>query len=164
MMKIKLALTGHIFLCTILTSFGQVKNEVQFFSYHLSQYQQPIKRANGEYEAYFKNMGESRERGKIIINEATKMFTIKWVNGDNWIAKFKKKEAREEHDALLGDVIKTTYAGKWIDENTDCIFVITETNSYGCIATLKSQKVIDLDYGIDTWKKTFVFGVRGQCF
>ncbi|MEQ7800536.1 hypothetical protein ABDJ41_12075 [Pedobacter sp. ASV1-7] len=164
MIKTKLALTVAIILATSVISFGQTKKQVQFFSYHLSQYNRPVMVSTGKYQAYFKNMGESREQGRIIIDETAKGLTIKWLDGNDWIAKFTKKEKKAEHDELFGDVIRTTYFGKWIEEKTDCMFIITETNSSGCIATLKSQKVVDVDYNINTWKKTFVFGIRGECF
>ena len=38
----------------------QTKKQLQFFSYHLSQYQQPVLVSANNYKAYFKNMGETR--------------------------------------------------------------------------------------------------------
>jgi hypothetical protein len=142
----------------------QTKKQLQFFSYHLSQYQRPVLVSTNNYKAYFKNMGETREQGRIIIDEKAKTFTLKWLSGEDWSAKFTKKQSKVENDEFFGEVSRVTYFGKWIDDNFDCVLILTQTDSSGCITVLKSKKIVDVDYGIDTWKNIFTLGTRGECF
>lgn len=128
------------------------------------QYQQPVMVSKDKYKAYFENMGESMEQGRIVIDETAKTITIKWLGGDDWNCKIIKKETKNENDDWFGDVVSTIYIGKWINDNTDCLLIIIQTKSSGCITQLKSKKVVDTDYGIDTWKKIFTFGTGGKCF
>ena len=150
-------------LATVNVVTGQTKKQIQFVGYSLVQYKQPVMVSNDKYEAYFENMGESMEQGRIVIDETLKTFTIKWLYGDDWECKFSKKETKSEHDDWFGDVTRTIYTGKWTDDNTDCMLVITTTKSSGCITQLKSKKVVDTDYGINTWKKIFTLGTGGKC-
>jgi hypothetical protein len=162
-MKIKYYLIIMILLTSSILK-SQTKTQIHFIGFSLYEYVQPVLISTDTYQAYFENMGESMEQGRIIIEEEAKMFTIKWLDGEDWVAKFTKKEIKAEHDDWFGDVTRTTYVGKWIDENIDCLLLLTETKSSGCITTLKSKKVIDTDYGIDTWKKSYTFGTGGKCF
>jgi hypothetical protein len=142
---------------------GQIK-KLQFIGCIMKEYQRPIYVSPGKYRASYEQTGETMDQGKIIINEKLRTFTIKWINGDEWECKYSEKETVNEHADFYGDVEKTTYTGKWTNDNMDCILIITKTNSYGCFTTLKSRKVVDVDYGIDNWKKIFNFGAQGKCF
>ena len=57
----------------------------------------------------------------------------------------------------FGNVVKVTYKGKWTDDNGDCELVIATTENSECVFILRSMKIIDDDYGINTWKKVFRF-------
>lgn len=160
-----------IFLCLIgvglfssLSSIGQTKNEIQFYKYHLTEYMKPVMVAPNKYQAYFENMGETREQGRVILDEKAKTFIIKWLDGEEWNAKFTTKESKSEYDISLGDVTRTTYSGKWTDEDVNCSLIVITTKSQGCVLVLKTRKVIDKDYGINVWKKSLIFGTRGECF
>jgi hypothetical protein len=150
-------------LATVTAVNGQTKKQIQFVGYHLVEYKKPVMISEGKYKAYYENMGEAIDQGRIVIDETLKTFTIKWLDGDDWECKFTKKETKNEHDDRFGDVTRTIYTGKWIDDNFDCIMEITTTKSSGCITQLQSKRVVDTDYGIDTWKKTFTFGTGGKC-
>lgn len=161
-MQLKIFLIATLFAITT-TTYGQTKKQMQFFGYSMMQYQQPVQVSDDKYQAYFKNMGESMEQGRIVIDETAKAFTIKWLDGDDWECKFSMKETKSEHDDFFDDVVNTIYTGKWTDDNSDCILIFTKTKSSGCVTTLKSKKVVDTEYGIDTWKKSFTFGTAGEC-
>ena len=162
-MKLKIFLIAS-FLSFITTTNGQTKNQIQFIGFSMREYQRPILVSGDKYKPHFENMGESMEQGRIIINEDAKTFAIKWLNGEEWECKYSKKETKTEHVDLYGDVEKTTYLGKWKDDNIDCMLIIAKTKTSGCLTTLNSKKVVDADYGIDTWKKVFTFGTSGKCF
>ena len=161
-MQLKIFLIGTLFAITTAT-YGQTKMLMQFFGYSMMEYQHPVQVSGSKYQAYFKNMGESNEQGRIVIDETAKTFTIKWNDGEDWECKFSKKETKIEHDDFLGEVVKTIYTGKWTDDNFDCILIFSKTKSSGCVTMLKSKKVIDTDYSIDTWKKSFTFGTARKC-
>ena len=155
----------HILLTLLIgtstLAFGQTK-KVQFFGLNLMQYQQPVRVGDG-YQAYYKNMGDTREQGRIILNETNKTFTIKFLDGDEWVAKYSKVTSEKTSDVMLGNVTRVTYKGKWTDDNGDCELVVTTTESSECVFNLRSTKVIDEDYKIDTWKKVFRFFNMGVC-
>jgi len=158
-----LLLTLLLAMLTQIQAFSQAEKKIIFYGYNLTQYKQPILRYGDTYEAYFENLGDKREQGKIIISEETKTFTIKWLNGDDWTCKYTNVESKNENDDWFGEVTRKKYIGKWTDTGKDAMLVITYTSSSGCITTIKSQKVIDMEYGIDTWKKTFTFSTGGEC-
>ena len=149
------------FILTSVIAFGQTK-KVQFFGLNLMQYQQPVRVGDG-YQAYYKNMGDTREQGRIILNETSKTFTIKFLDGDEWIGKYSKITTEKTNDPMLGNVDRVTYKGKWTDDNTDCELVVTTTESSECVFNLRSTKVIDEDYKINTWKKVFRFFNMNEC-
>lgn len=152
-----------IFLATTLSTYGQKKEQIYFSGYRLVQYKHPVLVTTDKYDAYFENLGEFRRQGKIILNDSSNSIVIKWIDGEDWIANIKKKEVIEEHDDWFGEVKRTKYLSKWTDIDSDCMLIITETKSSGCITTLKSRKVIDEEYGIDTWRKIFTFAAGGEC-
>lgn len=149
-------------MCHFLV-FGQTEKKVHFSGYNLVQYKGPVWVSDGVYKASFQNLGEQRIRGRIIIDESKKTFIIKWINGDDWICKYYKIETEEVHENWYGNVTKTMYQGKWIDDNNDAMLIITKTKSNGCITSLKSRKVTDKEYGIDVWKNSLTFGTGGEC-
>jgi hypothetical protein len=154
------------FLTTLLIfssafAFGQTK-KVQFFGLNLMQYQQPVKVGDG-YQAYYKNMGDTREQGRIILNETSKTFTIKFLDGDEWVGKYSKVTTEKTYDQMLGNVVRVTYKGKWTDDNGDCELIVTTTEKSQCVFNLRSTKIIDEDYGINTWKRVFRFFNINEC-
>ena len=144
-----------------LSTFGQTK-VVYFLGYGLYQYQNPVQVDNGEYQAYYQNMGETFEKGRIILDTINKSFTIKWLNGDDWIAKYIKATKKNGYDPIVGDQQETTYNGNWTDDNMECALTI-KNNQNGCVFQVKSGKVKDEDYKIDTWKKIFTLFTQGEC-
>lgn len=157
------SVTVALALMTQLQVLGQTENKVNFHGYNLVQYKQPVLRYGDKYEAYFDNLGEKREQGRIIIDEKAKTFTVKFLNGDEWICKYTKSETKNEKDDWFGEVTRKTFSGKWTDTGFDAELVITYTTSSGCITKVKSRKVVDAEYGIDTWKKIFTFATSGEC-
>ena len=148
-----------IFIC----SFGQNRS-VMFVGIAVSEYSAPVIVSNGQYKAYFKNLGRTSESGYIIVNESNRRFTIRWTNGDEWIAKFLKKEVKSEKDDFFGLIDKTVYNGIWTDDQSACsLEVIVKKNDGRCFFQLNSQKVIAPEYKIDTWKKKFVFYTMEKC-
>jgi len=158
-----LGLTVALALLTQMPVFGQTESKVNFYGYSLVQYKHPVLRYGDKYEAYFENLGEKREQGRIVIDEKAKTFTIKWLNGDDWICKYTNIENKNEKDDWFGQVTRKIYTGKWTDTGHEAMLMITYTNSSGCITTVKSRKVVDTEYGIDTWKKIFTFAAGGEC-
>ncbi len=157
-------LTLVLVLMTQLNVFGQTEKKVQFSGFRLVMYMQPVQIPSGKYRAYFENMGEYREQGQIILNEAAKTFTVKWLNGKESICKYTKVETKKEKDKWFGDVTRTIYTGKWKRSGYDALLMITVTKSSGCITTIKSRKVIDKDHDIDTWQKISTYATAGRCF
>ena len=162
--KAKLIGLTLVLLLAQLNLFGQSEKKVQFFGYSLMQYKHPAQLYSDKYEAYFENLGEHREQGRIVIDETAKTFTVKWLNGDEWVCKYTKTETKNEKDDWYGNVTRTIYTGKWSDNGYDAMLMITVTSSSGCITTVKSRKVVDTDYGIDTWKKIYTFATGGECY
>ncbi|MFD1630230.1 hypothetical protein [Pseudopedobacter beijingensis] len=158
MKKIKRVLS--LFMTLLLTNnlFSQDKNEVHFFGFRLSTYDMPVLVGVNEYKAYFKYSEDRRSQGRLIIDEKAKTFTIKWLSGEDWIAKFSKKQIKDGREDLYGDVTKIIYEGKWVDDGNECSLILIKTNSSGCITILNSVKVVDKYYGINTWKKIFMLG------
>lgn len=155
-------LTTVLFFITI-TLFGQTK-KVEFIGYSLMQYQRPIPQGDGTYRAYYQNMGEKFSKGRFELNEAAKTFLVKWENGEDWLARFTKKAIEKNYQDLnLGYVTKTTFSGKWTDDNIESELRILQTDNNECVIELRTAKVIDNDKGINVWKKAFRFYVRG-CF
>ena len=152
-----------LFFVISTSTFGQAKKQIQFIGFSMTEYQGPIYVSANKYKAHFENKGESMEQGRIIVNDSLKTFMIKWKNGEEWKCRYAKKETKTVHADFYGDVEKTTYTGKWTDNDSDCMLIITKTKTSGCFTTLDSQKVVDADYGIDTWKKVFTFGTSGKC-
>lgn len=145
-------------------SFSQVRKQIDFNGFSMMEYERPILVSGNPsiYKAYYHNSGQSVDRGKIIIDEASKTFILMYINGDVFESKFTKKEIKNEHDQWLGDVERVIYVGKWIQDDADCSLVLTLTKSYGCVTTLNSRKVIDKDYGIETWKRIYTYGTSGD--
>lgn len=165
--KVKLlgfTLTLVLIFMTQLNVFGQTEKKVQFTGLRVMLYIKPIQISPGKYRAYFENMGEYRKQGQIIINDSTKTFTVKWLNGNESICKYTKIETKKEKDKWFGDVTKTIYTGKWIHRGYDALLMITVTKSSGCITTIKSKKVVDKAHGIDTWQTIYNYATAGRCF
>lgn len=150
----------NIFFNTVV---AQNRNQLSFVGYQLAKYDRPVLVRQNEYKAYYKFYEESRP-GRVIIDEKSKTFSIKWLDGEDWIAKFSNKATRFDKEELYGTVLKITYSGKWIDDNIECALVITKIDESNCIITLKTAKVIDEDYSINTWKKIFTLATGGKCF
>lgn len=150
----------NIFVNTVV---AQNRNQLPFIGYQLAKYDSPVLVRQNEYKAYYKFYEEHRQ-GRVIIDEKSKTFSIKWLDGEDWIAKFSNKATRFDKEELYGTVLKITYSGKWIDDNIECALVITKIDESNCIITLKTVKVIDEDYSIDAWKKIFTFETGGECF
>ncbi|MEJ7823559.1 MAG: hypothetical protein WKF85_14635 [Chitinophagaceae bacterium] len=158
-MKYRLTL---VFILLTTFSFGQTK-KAQFYGYSLMEYQRPVPVGDGTWKTYYKNMGESRDRGRVELNETQKTFLIKWEDGDDWMAKFTKKGSDRTYDMMIGNVIKTTYKGKWVDDNSECELAILTTDDNQCVIELKSGRAVDTDKGINAWKKAFRLANMGQC-
>lgn len=151
-----------VLVITNLSVFGQAKKVVYFLGQGLFEYQQPIRTGNGQYTAYYKNMGESWDQGRIIFDSLNKSFTIKWLNGDDWIAKYSKTSTKRDVNPTPQSEEEITYTGKWTDDNTPCALIIKKGPN-GCSFQVKSGKVIDEDYKIDAWKKVFTLFTEGKC-
>jgi major membrane immunogen (membrane-anchored lipoprotein) len=162
--RMKILLTFILISLTFLKSQGQNEKVVEFFGYKYAQYNRPVQMPNGEYEPMHSNFDDTYERGRIIINEQDKTFNVKWLRGEDWVCKYNKKESRNETDEWLGEIHVTIYSGKWVDENHEALIAITKTPNGRCIITLRSRKVIDEEYDIDTWSRVFTFITFGDCF
>lgn len=127
------------------------------------EYQRAIQIGDGTWNAYYNNRGQSNERGRVELNETQKKFLVKWQNGDDWLAKFTKKSSEKTYDMMIGHVIKTTYRGKWVDDNIECELAVLTTDDNQCVIELRSGRAVDADKRINTWKKAFRFSNMGQC-
>lgn len=106
------------------------------------------------YKAYIVNGGDFNRGGRVILDEKNKIFSVKWDNGDDWTADFTKKEVKGKF---------TTYTGKWRDSFYEAQLEIEDAGEYGCGTTIKSRRVIDEEYGINTWKKFWGLRTFGKC-
>ena len=146
-----------------LSAKSQQNEQVDFWGYTLIEYQQPIKISQNQYEPYYKQVEETNyPYGRIILTKNT--FTIKWINGEDWVAKIQKKETKDEIDSFFKAFKKIIYTGKWIEDNVDCELEITLTETMGCMTVLKSKRVVDENFKINTYKKFFRFHAEGNCF
>lgn len=155
----------HLFFILLVTNvsvLGQTKKVVYFLGQGLVEYQRPFPTGNGEYKAYYMNMGETLEQGRIVVDSLNKSITIKWLDGDDWIAKYTKKTIKRDVNPNLQSEDEITYTGKWIDNNNPFALIINK-GSRGCSFQLKSGKVIDEVYKIDAWKKIFTLFTEGMC-
>lgn len=156
----------HLILTSLvllyLTAVGQTKKVVFFYGRGLYEYDHPVQLGNGEYTPYYENMGETFEKGRIIFDSISKSFTIKWLDGEDWIGKYTKVSTIEEVNPTSESKSEITYTGKWSDENILCELTIKKSSD-GCVFQVKSGKVIDEDYKINAWKKIFTLFTQGQC-
>lgn len=142
---------------------GQPTEQINFWGYTLIEYQQPVKIGQDEYMPYFNQIEETNYLfGRIILSENS--FIIKWIDGEDWVANIKKKEIINEADSFYKAFKKIIYTGIWLKDNVDCELEITLTETLGCLTVLKSKKVVDKLYKIDTYKKFFRFHSEGNCF
>ena len=144
------------------TTFGQIENQIHFYGYQLSKYDKPVLVRQNEYKPYYKFF-EKREQGRIILDEETKTFSIKWRSGEDWTANIIKKEQKSETQEMVGRVLKTTYSGIWLDDNVKCDLIMMETYEGKCLIILKTGKVVDDYYNIDDWKNIFNFVTGNEC-
>jgi hypothetical protein len=156
----------HIILAllfiTSFSVFGQSKKVVYFVGRGLYEYERPVPMGNGEYSAYYSNMGETFEKGRIILDSINKSFTVKWLNGDDWIAKYTKTSTKKDVNPTPQSQSEIIYTGKWTDDNSPCALTIKKGPD-GCIFQIKSGKVIDEEYKMDAWKKVFTLFTQGEC-
>lgn len=145
------------------TTFGQSENQIQFYGYQLSKYDKPVMVRQNEYKPYYKFYEEKRQ-GRVILDEKSKRFSIKWKDGEDWTAKITKKEQKTETQEIYGRVLRTNYSGFWIDDNIECSLVTIKTYEGKCLIVLKTAKVVDDYYSIDVWKKIFTLVTNGECF
>jgi hypothetical protein len=150
-----------------LNSLAQTTNrkEIKFNGTRMKIYEKPIRvSSNPEvYEAYYRNMGETLNQGKVVIDESSKTITIKYHDGVMYECIYTKIENKNEPERWLGDVEKTIYNGKWKQDNSECSLEIMKTTEIGCVITLNSRRFVDDDYGIDVWQKITTFITDGSC-
>ena len=79
-----------VLFMTSISVFGQTENAVYFVGRGLYEYERPVPMGRGEYLAYYRNMGETFDKGRIIFDSVNRSFTVKWLNGDDWVAKYTK--------------------------------------------------------------------------
>ena len=142
----------------------KAQNQIEFIGCKVEIYKHPMKTSNNKYAAYFEN-SETNDIGALTLNVGTKTLSLKFANNNGANFKFDKmKSSLTQKDAMYGKVFSTVYTGKCIENNEDCEFIIQKTDNLGCILTLRFYKLIDKDYGLNTWKQIIIFGSHGKCF
>ena len=145
-------------MLSIKSSMGQ---QLQFASYTLSEYTSPIKTSNNKYEGYYEN-SEQPLSGRIIRDLSAKTLTVKFMDATEWVCKYSKVATSTRNSSHLGNILSTTYTGKWVDDGTPAEFVV-EKSGNSCIIFVRAGRAVDKDYGIDTWRRIYTF-VTGNCF
>lgn len=135
-------------------------NQIEFLGFRLFQYSHPVMISANKYEPYYRNLGDTFKLGKILYDKPKKIFTIKFIDGTEWVAKIIKKTIETDKKSNTTD---TKFECKWTEDNSDCLIMITKTINSGCIISLNSQKIKDTKHKIETWAKMFTFRTNGDC-
>jgi hypothetical protein len=152
-----------LFFLISFHGFGQPVKKVSFSGYALIIFDQPIEISRDQYKSYYKNDGQHFGDGVVTVDEQNKTFLIKWNNGDEWLAKYLKKETKSEYDDFLGSVERTLYFGTWTDIDVNCCLIVNKQFNGHCVLQIKSKKVIFPEYKIDDWKNIYTLYTQDKC-